>query len=392
MTDEPHALRNGHFFDRGPKAVLSLDGGGVRGIVSIAFLERIEAVLEQEVGHAVRLCEAFDLVGGTSTGAIIASGLALGLRAQEIKAFYIKMAPKIFRRSLWRFAIWRAKFDADHLRQELQDILGERTLDSPDLLTGLGIVTKRLDTGSAWIVSNNPRGRYWDDATAGPRLGNRRFRLSHVVRASAAAPHFFDPELIQLTQTGLSGLFVDGAVTPHNNPALSLLMLVLLPQHGISWRMGADDLCLVSLGTGSFRAKLSWEQARRSGAIGLAISALSAMISDNQISTLGLTQALSRNHTPWIINSEVGDMSGLDLPGGPLFESARYDILLEQDWLQRELGRSFSTVQIGSLRQLDEAANVDLLYELARKAAQKQVSADHLGLVVDRLKSRETTA
>ena len=64
-----HASRDRHLFGPGPKRILSLDGGGVRGVISVAFLERIEAILTEQAGREVRLGDYFDLVGGTSTGA-----------------------------------------------------------------------------------------------------------------------------------------------------------------------------------------------------------------------------------------------------------------------------------------------------------------------------------
>ena len=71
--------RDRHLFGPGPKRVLALDGGGVRGALTVAFLERIEALLSERDGKEIRLGDYFDLVGGTSTGAVIAGALALGL-------------------------------------------------------------------------------------------------------------------------------------------------------------------------------------------------------------------------------------------------------------------------------------------------------------------------
>ena len=73
-----------HLFSPGPKRILALDGGGVRGILTLAILERMEALLRERSStpNSFRLCDYFDLIGGTSTGSIIASGLALGLSAQ----------------------------------------------------------------------------------------------------------------------------------------------------------------------------------------------------------------------------------------------------------------------------------------------------------------------
>ena len=68
MTDTPdHSSRDRHLFGPGPKRILSLDGGGVRGVISVAFLERIEAVLKEHHGDGV-LGDWFDLIGGTSSG------------------------------------------------------------------------------------------------------------------------------------------------------------------------------------------------------------------------------------------------------------------------------------------------------------------------------------
>ncbi len=75
------------------KRVLSLDGGGVRGAISIAFLEKFERCIADIEGRKVRLCDWFDLVGGTSTGAIIACAIALGYGANDIRQFYERFGP-----------------------------------------------------------------------------------------------------------------------------------------------------------------------------------------------------------------------------------------------------------------------------------------------------------
>src|ERR1041384_6804020 len=94
-----HEARDRHLFGAGPKRLLSLDGGGGRGVISVAFLERIEALLSEQTGENVRLGERFDLIGGTSTGAIIATALALGKSTDELKSIYQELAPRAFQRS-----------------------------------------------------------------------------------------------------------------------------------------------------------------------------------------------------------------------------------------------------------------------------------------------------
>ena len=76
-------------------------------------------------------------------------------------------------------------------------IVGDLDLHSEKLITGLCVVTKRIDTGSPWILANNPRAPYWEDGKDWD--GNKRYKLGTLVRASTAAPHFFDPEILPIT-------------------------------------------------------------------------------------------------------------------------------------------------------------------------------------------------
>lgn len=80
--------------------ILSLDGGGTRGIISIAFLEQIEALLQARLGRGddFVLSDYFDLIGGTSVGALIATQLALGERVSAVKDNFTAWMPEIFRK------------------------------------------------------------------------------------------------------------------------------------------------------------------------------------------------------------------------------------------------------------------------------------------------------
>src|SRR5580693_19783 len=191
--------RDRHLFGPGPKRLLALDGGGVRGALTVAFLERIETLLKERYGDDIRLGDYFDLVGGTSTGAVIAGALALGFKTAQVKDFYLKLAPFAFRRARWHIPVLQAKFDARGLRQQIEEVVGDRVLSSPDLITGFCLITKRMDTGSPWIISNNPKAPYWKSLRHG-EIGNEDYPLVNLVRASTAAPHFFDPELLPISQ------------------------------------------------------------------------------------------------------------------------------------------------------------------------------------------------
>src|SRR5687767_11771320 len=81
-----------------PKRILALDGGGIRGALTLGYLKQIETILKKQHGNhdSFRLCDYFDLIGGTSTGSIIASCLAIGWTVDEIKEKYFELGGKIF--------------------------------------------------------------------------------------------------------------------------------------------------------------------------------------------------------------------------------------------------------------------------------------------------------
>src|SRR4029450_11886766 len=98
-SDESYACaRDYQLFGPGPKRILALDGGGVRGAITVAFLERIEALLSGHHGRQIRLGGYFHLIGGPSTGSIIAGALALGFSAEQVKKLYTDLAPHAFMR------------------------------------------------------------------------------------------------------------------------------------------------------------------------------------------------------------------------------------------------------------------------------------------------------
>ena len=371
--------RDRHLFGPGRKRVLALDGGGVRGAITVAFLERIETILKKQHGENLRLGDHFDLVGGTSTGAIIAGAIALGKQADDIKTFYHQLAPRVFSRPSMIQGI-RAKFDAEALRREIQAVVKDRTLDSADLVTGFGLVAKRMDTGSPWIVANNPRSPYWESVAPTENkkghIGNRYYKLANLVRASTAAPFYFDPELIQIVEGEPHGLFVDGGVTPHNNPSLILFLMTYLKPYQLCWPTGPENLTIVSIGTGSSRDQLLPSDLGIAAAAHLGYRALLSLMNDTQTLVLAQMQWLGECPSPWTINSEWGTLSGHPLPGGPFFRFLRYDVTLEKQWLADEIDVHLTEPDVRRLRSIDDPAIIGRIYELARIAAEKQVKAD----------------
>jgi hypothetical protein len=359
--------------------MLTLDGGGVRGVISIGFLERLETLIDEIEGRPTLLCDWFDLIGGTSTGAIIAGALALGYRAADVRKFYYALGPRVFRRSFWRVAGLMSKFDRQNLISGLDTVLGDRTLGSDDIRTGLGVIAKRLDTGSCWVICNNPRSKFWNTPSDRSFVGNQHYILSTLIRASAAAPHYFDPELIEIIPNEPPGLFVDGALTPHNDPSLQLFLYAALPQYGLSWSLGPENLTIISIGTGGFRPHVSLPELAWIRPIGMAIRALSAQVAESSQLVLTLMSWLGDTATAWPINSELNDVAQVPAPlGQPLFRFLRYDIRLEQGWLARELGVTIDERTLARYELIDAPENIPAIYELGARAAEGQIKREHL--------------
>jgi len=357
------------------KTIFSFDGGGVRGALTIAFWEEIERILKDK--EDTPLVKRVDLAGGCSTGALLAALFALGYSASESQTIFSSMAPKVFQRSRSRIPGIQSKFKGNELKKVLNEICGDKKLESPDLLTGFMLAMKRMDTGSPWILSNNPNNPYWDDPPDGSYLGNRHYLLSDIIRASTAAPHFFEPELIKIMDGQPPGLFVDGGVSVNNNPAFALLRLATIPSLGYSWETGIDKLRIVSFGTGSFRETMKPDGARRMPAAGLGVKALAGMMKDAMTQVITLMQLLGDTQTPWKIDSEIGDLSDMQWLKEPLFQYLRYDVRLEADWLKRELDIDVTESQLVEYRKMDEPKTIPELYELGKIAAKAQVKKEH---------------
>ena len=111
--------------------VLTLDGGGARGYLTLKLLEHAESCLDTSTGTRVSLGERFDLVCGTSTGGIIALALALGHPVREVSALYETHLPRIFGPAMRRMSwvdVFRPRYRADALREAMQAFFGDLTL------------------------------------------------------------------------------------------------------------------------------------------------------------------------------------------------------------------------------------------------------------------------
>jgi len=356
----------------GPKRILALDGGGVRGLVTLGFLERIERLLRERHGRRdYRLSDYFDLIGGTSVGSSIAAGLALGMTVAELRGPAVDML-KVFHRKRWKR--WHSVFSAKHLQAVLARELGDRTLDDPSIQTALCIVAKRADTRSTWPVTNHPRGRYFEH--------NRHIRIRDLVYASAAAPFFFVPTRVEVGE-GEVGAFVDGGVSMANNPALQLFLMATLKGYPFHWKTGEKDLLLVSIGTGTFERRDTVAQVMKARAWDWTREVPTMMIEDASAWNQLLLQAISRSPTPRVIDDEVGDLSGDLLTPEPALSYLRYDAVMNPS-VAAEIGLPPLAQNMGHLQNMTNFDNREVLLDIGRRFAERQVEAAHFSPAFDR--------
>lgn len=355
--------------EQSQKALLALDGGGLRGAFTLGVLGELERLLGKWTGRGSGfvLADYFDFIGGTSTGAIIGSGLALGWSVDTLKELYLRLGREVFRpRRLLPLRAW-SKYPGEPLRAQLAAEFGDRTFGDHDLRTLLLIVTHNRTTNSPYPLANHPTARY---NTGGlPTHRNLDQRLADLLWASTAAPAFFPAAVLDFG-AGPQEL-VDGGVTAHNNPALQLFFTATLPEYGLGWPTGADRLLLVSVGTGFLPAGLKKLSQLRRHIIYVATSTPSGLMyaaaNHNDVTCRALGEV--RFGRP--IDSEL-DRLTTGLPTKH-FSYARYNVAYEPE----ELAGYGVTTDPHDLARLDAVEHVETLMELGVAYAKATLATAH---------------
>ncbi|QHI35124.1 hypothetical protein IMCC3317_04700 [Kordia antarctica] len=356
-----------------PNRILSLDGGGIRGALTLGFLEKVEDLIRKKENNPnLRLCDYFDLIGGTSTGAIIAAGLSIGMTASEIKDLYLTIGDKIFgkKRSWFLNPLkrYKAEFDFKPLEEELKKVFGDITIGSDKIKTGLCIITKRADSLSTWPIINHPDGKHFNH--------NKEMLLRQVVRASAAAPSYFIPQKIDVG-FGEIGAFIDGGVSLANNPALQLFLVGTLSEFPYRWKTGEDSISLVSIGTGTYTKKYNPDKIAKKGLLGWAKMVPELFMEDANYLNQTMLQYLSNSPTARVIDSEILDLKDDLICDKPALHYVRYNVMLNNNELSN-LGFNLNKKEIESLHEMSESKNKELLYEIGKKAANRDIKLDHI--------------
>jgi len=209
--------------------ILSLDGGGAKGFYTLGVLKEIEGMLN------CPLHKRFDLIFGTSTGAIIAALIALGYEIDQIHDLYKEHVPRVM------------KAHGPHAKSEAlaaltHDVFGEATFD--DVKTGLGVVATKWVIERPMIFKSNVVQAHGRTGTFIPGFG---VRIAEAIQASCSAYPFFDRTTVT-TASGDRVELIDGGYCA-NNPTLYAIADAVN-----ALKRQRNDIRVVSLGVGVYPA------------------------------------------------------------------------------------------------------------------------------------------
>jgi hypothetical protein len=364
----------------GRRRILALDGGGVRGVFTIEILARMQELLRRHYDNPeLRLCDHFQFIAGTSAGAIIASLLAWGHDIEFVRRSYAESCADIFPPfALWRF--WkmghflRALYESDNLSRRLMELFhdedtGETALLNSRRLRGtLLICMRNSSTGSAWPVTNNPRAVFNQHHLPG---SNFRLPLWQLLRASSAAPVYFLPQKIAMGSESFD--FVDGGVTPYNNPALIAALVATLPSYRLEWPGGPDKLLVVSVGSGRVRSVLKDSSLLRSNIGTHLLHVPAGLMESISLQQDFLCRVMGQCLFGDAIDAEVGDLiepAPESTAAGKKFAYVRYDHRFSRDELAEAAG--LGPMNLSNTRMMPFLAKVGAAY------AEKNVRLEHL--------------
>ena len=223
-----------------PIKVLSLNGGGVRGLFTITLLAELESIIEnRENRENVKIGDYFDLITGTSIGGILALGLASGKSARELKQAFEDNAQHIFplkrfKQKKWWHLLRRSIYESEPLYETVKRMIGD-TIKFEDLNKRVMITSVNLSTGKPKFFKTPHNPLFTLD---------REIRLIDAAMATSAAPTYFKPHYIK----ELGHYFADGGLVA-NNPSFIGIREVLIDMKSDFPHAEPKDVKVLNIGT-----------------------------------------------------------------------------------------------------------------------------------------------
>ncbi|MCC5598717.1 patatin-like phospholipase family protein [Nostoc favosum] len=256
--------------------ILALDGGGIRGVVAARILQQVEQEIRKQ-GKGNFLHEYFDLISGTSTGSILAGGIAVGKESGELIKLYkdrgkdifpldrkerYKNLPSIIKSILDVFSV--SKYSHDGMISVLKDAYKSTKIKDIEKPVLLILAYDTLYRNTTFFTNCHPDlgDRWYDDCY-----------LWEICTASASAPTFFPPYKLEPVDKEKFGDWefphIDGGVSA-NNPSLAALSLVMrISQSSVSPEikqkykldnLRLEDISILSIGTGQTGEPYQYKQ------------------------------------------------------------------------------------------------------------------------------------
>ncbi len=247
--------------------ILSIDGGGIRGVIPGVILMRMEKIIQQKTGNSqAKLADYFDFFAGTSTGGILV-GIYLcpdekdpakpRFTAEQAVELYLRRGPLIFNSSAWkRFTSMGGLNEEKYSEEALEKYLRAyfRDIRLSELIKPCLIAAYEIEKRHPYFFSRDDARRYVD----------RDFYIRDVARATSAAPIYFKASQIS-SMSGSVLSCIDGGLVA-NNPSLCGLTEVLkVNGHEQPWPI--RDVMMISLGTGIKKNPIEYKIARDFGAL-----------------------------------------------------------------------------------------------------------------------------
>ena len=255
---------------------MSIDGGGIRGIIPAVILNHIEKRLQSLTGDChTTLADYFDLVAGTSTGGILACFYLLPpMPGQESRSRYfaadaIEMyalhGKDIFNRKFFRYGVAQEKYPVAGLEKVLKDCMGDVTLaqSRKNCIVTAYDVTERK---AVLFTSSEAR-----------KFEHKNYLLRDVARATSAAPTYFELAAIR-SMGGAASYLIDGAVFA-GNPTVCAMVEANKSIYEACANPAINDLYIVSVGTGKEKKKYDHRKAKDWGAVGWARPMIDILLS-----------------------------------------------------------------------------------------------------------------
>lgn len=229
--------------------ILCLDGGGAKGYFSVYILKRIEEEFN------IKLSEYFDLIVGTSTGALISAAISSNINLDDLLEIYLTKNNEIFKKRANNFLKLKSTYETESFEEELKKIL--KDIDFKDLKTNIMIQSTDIEKKDPVLFKS------WEE--------NNNISLFDAVISSASAPTYFDPHFIN------NKLYSDGAIWA-NNPSIIAISEAISKK---SFNKNIENIKILSIATGKNTENIDFSKQKNWGLLAWANDIIDIIIESN---------------------------------------------------------------------------------------------------------------